>query len=91
MLRSNYANLPNMLLHGFVFGSMNMSNREAKRVTTFGSTFRTSAIGQLHGQVEQELYGADPHVQGGAAVVNHLSDLDGPLPDFRDLHLGWGS
>ncbi len=30
MPNSSFANLSNMLLHGFVFESLNMSNREAK-------------------------------------------------------------
>jgi hypothetical protein len=48
MPNSSFANLSNMLVHSFVFGSLNMSNREAKRVTTFGSIFRmaTENVGQ---------------------------------------------
>ncbi len=41
---SPFANLSNVLPHGFLFRSLNMSNREAKRATTFWSIFRMEAV-----------------------------------------------
>ncbi len=67
---------------------MNMSNREANRVITLG---QFSEFQQLDNFMARWNRNSDPHVQGGAAVVDHLSDLDGPLPDFRAPNLGWGS
>ena len=44
---------------------------------------------QLGGQVEQVLHGANPHVQGSAAVVHHLWYLDRPVPHLWFVHVIW--
>jgi hypothetical protein len=44
MSNSSFANLSNVLLHGFLFRLLLMSNREAKRAATFWSVFRMEAV-----------------------------------------------